>query len=224
LLRSTRPDASRQGARAGTAVGSRRGPTTTARRPCRARAERAGRRGGRCVGYRRLADLLDQLAPADGSRPTVCPPWGVRLLVAHVLGATKANASPAEMLHRLRRGRPGATVGVDAVSSVQVQKWQHLDPDELRRRFRRALPPAVDRRARWAQLAGAVRLRVAGRGSRASARRSTATCTAAGRRHAAWPPGGVAATPAGHRGRSAEAGSRGGRGPRRRDRRGHPRL
>src|SRR5687768_599412 len=88
------------------------------------------------VEYQRFADLLDVLSPADWSRPTACPPWDVRLLAAHVVGATEANASPAEMLHQLRRGRRGAAVGVDAVSDVQVRERQDLDPDELRRRFR----------------------------------------------------------------------------------------
>jgi uncharacterized protein (TIGR03083 family) len=110
--------------------------------------------------YRRFADLLDGLTAADWSRPTACPPWDVRLLAAHVLGATEANASPAEMLHQLRRGRRGVAVGVDAVSAVQVQERQHLVPDELRRRFRHAVPAAVGRRARWSRLAGGVRMRV----------------------------------------------------------------
>jgi uncharacterized protein (TIGR03083 family) len=110
--------------------------------------------------YGRFADLLDALSPADWSRPTACPPWDVRLLAAHVLGATEANASPAEMVHQLRRGRRGAAVGVDAVSDVQVRERQDLAPDELRRRFRHALPAAVGWRARWTRLAGGVRMRV----------------------------------------------------------------
>jgi uncharacterized protein (TIGR03083 family) len=112
------------------------------------------------VEYQRFADLLDALSPADWSRPTACPPWDVRLLAAHVLGATEANASPAEMLHQLRRGRRGAAVGVDAVSDVQVRERQDLDPDELRRRFRRAVPATVRWRARWSRLAGGVPMRV----------------------------------------------------------------
>ncbi len=110
--------------------------------------------------YRRFADVLAALSPADWSRPTACPPWDVRLLAAHVLGATEANASPVEMLHQLRRGRRGVVVEVDAVSGVQVRERQDLDPDELRRRFGRAVPAAVEWRARGSRLAGAVRLRV----------------------------------------------------------------
>ncbi len=110
--------------------------------------------------YRRFAAVLDALTTADWSRPTACPPWDVRRLTAHVLGATEANGSLAEMLHQLRRGRRGATVEVDVVSGVQVRERQDLDPGELRRRFRRAVPTAVRGRARWSRLAGAVRMRV----------------------------------------------------------------
>jgi uncharacterized protein (TIGR03083 family) len=110
--------------------------------------------------YRRFADVLDALTPADWSRPTACPAWDVRRLAAHVLGATEANGSLAEMLHQLRRGRRGTTVEVDAVSGAQVRERQDLDPDELRRRFRRAVPAAVGGRVRWSRLAGAVRMRV----------------------------------------------------------------
>jgi uncharacterized protein (TIGR03083 family) len=110
--------------------------------------------------YRRFGELLESLAPADWSRPTECGPWDVRLLVAHVLGATEANASPREMVRQLRRGRRGVAVEVDPVSAVQVSQRRALEPATLRQRYARAVPAAVAWRSRWSRLAGAVPMRV----------------------------------------------------------------
>ena len=110
--------------------------------------------------YRRFADVLAALAPADWLRPTDCPAWDVRLLVAHVLGATEANASPPEMLRQLRRGRRGRAIEVDPVSETQVRERRDLDPPVLRRRFDHAVPAAVAWRARWSRFAGGVPMRV----------------------------------------------------------------
>jgi hypothetical protein len=44
--------------------------------------------------YRRFADVLAALSPADWSRPTACPPWDVRLLAAHVLVACRQQIYP----------------------------------------------------------------------------------------------------------------------------------
>ncbi len=110
--------------------------------------------------YERFGALLAGLEPADWARPTVCPPWDVRLLAAHVLGATEANASPPEMVRQLRRGRRGVAVEVDPVSAVQVERRRDLAPDELLARYRAAVPGAVRWRFRWARLAGRMPMRV----------------------------------------------------------------
>lgn len=105
--------------------------------------------------YDRFGDLLAALSPAEWVRPTVCVPWDVRQLVAHVLGAVEANASPPEMIRQLRRGRRGTAIDVDAVSAVQVERRRHLEPAELLDRYRAAVPAAVAWRTRWSRLAGA---------------------------------------------------------------------
>jgi uncharacterized protein (TIGR03083 family) len=110
--------------------------------------------------YHRFAALLDGLADEDWARPTVCPPWDVRRLVAHVLGATEANASPAEMLRQLRRGRRRLAIEVDPVSAAQVTARAHLPPAGLRERYRAAVPAALAWRRRWSRLAGWIPLRV----------------------------------------------------------------
>ncbi|MGY1712197.1 maleylpyruvate isomerase family mycothiol-dependent enzyme [Geodermatophilus sp. SYSU D00758] len=106
--------------------------------------------------YQRFAGLLASLSDEDWTRPTECAPWDVRLLVAHVLGATEANASAREMLRQLRRGRRGVAVDVDPVSAVQVDDRRDLSPADLLRRFVQAVPRAVSRRRMWGRWAGGV--------------------------------------------------------------------
>jgi len=102
--------------------------------------------------YQRFAALVDELDDAEWSRPTDCDAWDVRALVSHVVGATEGHTSLREQLHQLRAGREGFAVGVDAVSAVQVRERRDLEPDDLRRRLRAALPAAVRRRTRFARL------------------------------------------------------------------------
>jgi uncharacterized protein (TIGR03083 family) len=112
------------------------------------------------VEYSRFGALLAGLADGEWSRPTECTPWDVRLLVAHVLGATEANASLPEMARQLRRGRRGLAIEVDAVSAAQVETRRHLPPAELRRRFEEVAPVAAVRRRRWGRWLGGVPLKV----------------------------------------------------------------
>ena len=112
------------------------------------------------VEYERFAQVLATLPPSGWARPTVCRPWDVRLLAAHVLGATEANASPVEMLRQLRRGWRGWSVEVDRVSAAQVRRRRYLAPEELLARFRAAVPGALRWRFRWAHRLGGAPLRV----------------------------------------------------------------
>ncbi|MFR9805240.1 maleylpyruvate isomerase family mycothiol-dependent enzyme [Pseudonocardia sp. RS010] len=112
------------------------------------------------VEYGRFGALLAVLDEQDWSRPTECAPWDVRLLTAHVVGATEANAALPEMVRQLRRGRRGLAVEVDPVSAFQVDRRRQLGPAELRARFARAVPGAVVRRRRWSRWAGMVPMRV----------------------------------------------------------------
>lgn len=48
------------------------------------------------VEYRRIIDLLGRLEDDDWHRATACDDWDVRAVVAHLLGAAEAMASPRE--------------------------------------------------------------------------------------------------------------------------------
>jgi uncharacterized protein (TIGR03083 family) len=103
--------------------------------------------------YRRFAALLRDLSPDEWRRPTDCPPWDVRRLVSHVLGATEANASPRENLRQLRRARVGVRFAIDLLSAYQVGQRDALTPDQLIERFEAAMDDAVRWRSRLARLA-----------------------------------------------------------------------
>jgi uncharacterized protein (TIGR03083 family) len=84
--------------------------------------------------YRRLSDLLAGLDAADWERPTDCPEWDVRALVAHLVGAAEASAGLRETMRQQRAGarlRPGAAT-VDAMNAVQVAERAGVEPAGLR--------------------------------------------------------------------------------------------
>lgn len=108
------------------------------------------------VEYGRFGELLHTLRGEEWTRPTDCPAWDVRLLAAHVVGATEANASPLEMVRQVWHGLTRHGIGVDAVSGAQVRRRATLTPAELVRRLDAAAPRAVRQRARYARYAGPV--------------------------------------------------------------------
>lgn len=84
--------------------------------------------------YRRLDALLGELDDADWSRPTDCPEWDVRQVVAHLVGAAESNARLREMLRQARLGkkaRPGEP-DVDGMNAVQVAEREGMTPARLR--------------------------------------------------------------------------------------------
>ncbi|HSK55693.1 MAG TPA: maleylpyruvate isomerase family mycothiol-dependent enzyme [Jiangellales bacterium] len=110
--------------------------------------------------YERFGALVDKLADHDWSRPTDCTGWEVRHVVAHVLGATEANAHPVEMVRQLRQARRGTAFDVDPISAAQLRTREHLHPAVLRARFHQAVPGAVAWRRRWSGPLGRVTFRV----------------------------------------------------------------
>lgn len=114
--------------------------------------------------YRNFSRLLHRLTPGDWNRATDCPEWNVRQLVAHVVGATEANASVPEMARQLWQARTGSTFApafdVDAISAFQVCRRSDLSPAQLVERFDTARRRALRRRFLFASRLGGVPLRV----------------------------------------------------------------
>lgn len=101
--------------------------------------------------YQRVADAVDALRPDDWTRPTDCPAWEVRQLVAHIAGMAKFASTPLEMAGQLRAAKARRQDGqalVDAQTAVQVEQREHLRPDQLSAELRRVGPRAARGRRR----------------------------------------------------------------------------
>ena len=102
--------------------------------------------------YRRFLDLLRSLDPEDWARPTDCELWDVRLLVAHMVGNTRAAGSMAETARQQLRARRLAkrdgVTQLDAMTAVQVRAWMHLDPTDLVEALSNAVDPSIAGRRR----------------------------------------------------------------------------
>jgi uncharacterized protein (TIGR03083 family) len=87
--------------------------------------------------YRRINEVLAALPPAKWDAATDCPPWRVRDIVAHLVGAAEATASVREQLRQQRVGRrtKGARSQLDAVNDIHVRERSGLSPAELQRRL-----------------------------------------------------------------------------------------
>jgi uncharacterized protein (TIGR03083 family) len=85
---------------------------------------------------RRFADQLAGFAADDWTKPTDCPLWDVRAVVAHVIGSAAAQASPREFVRQVRAGRPlrveiGSPFWWDGMNEVQVRERADRSTDDL---------------------------------------------------------------------------------------------
>lgn len=101
--------------------------------------------------YRRCADAVAELADDDWGRPTDCPLWTVRQLVAHVVGMAVMASSPVQMFRQQRaakaRLRPGMP-SVDALTAHQVDLFADRPAAELVTLLARVGPRAARGRHR----------------------------------------------------------------------------
>lgn len=100
--------------------------------------------------YDRLLVQLQSLQPQAWTRPTDCPEWDVRQVVAHLVGAAESMASLRELRRQQklgRRERPGAP-DVDGMNAVQVRERNAMTPQELVDAFAEVAPRAVRARRR----------------------------------------------------------------------------
>jgi uncharacterized protein (TIGR03083 family) len=101
--------------------------------------------------YQRITDAVDALQSEDWARPTDCPAWDVRLLVAHIAGMTNLFSTPVEVARQMRaakaRQQPGQAE-VDALTAVQVEERRHYGPEELRAELHRVGPRGAKGRRR----------------------------------------------------------------------------
>jgi uncharacterized protein (TIGR03083 family) len=103
---------------------------------------------------RRFVELVGSLDDSDWARPTDCPDWDVRQVVAHVLGAMEGQVSLRELAHQVRAGKKAAgdRADLDGMTDVQVREREHLSPGQLVERLARTGPRAAAARARRPEL------------------------------------------------------------------------
>ena len=111
--------------------------------------------------YERVVDAVAALRPNDWGRPTDCPAWDVRQLVAHIAGMTKFFSTPLEMNRQLRAAKARRQDGqplVDAQTALQVDERRHLGLDELCAELRRVGPRGAKGRRRTPRIVRRLRL------------------------------------------------------------------
>jgi uncharacterized protein (TIGR03083 family) len=93
--------------------------------------------------YRRVVEQLRALSSDDWARPTCNTGWDVRALVAHMTGMVAMAASVVEQRRQVKAaGRRGGEF-IDALTAVQVDKYDGWAPGRLVDEYARLAPKAV---------------------------------------------------------------------------------
>lgn len=98
----------------------------------------------------RFVELVRSLDADDWGRPTDCPAWDVRAMVAHVLGMMEFPASKREFVHQQWAGAraAGGRPAIDGMTEVQVAERAHLSTAQLVDRLAAAAPRGARARRR----------------------------------------------------------------------------
>ena len=98
--------------------------------------------------YDRVADQLASLTPEEWALETCNEGWDVRTLAAHMLGMVAMAASVREQLRQLRAAKRRGGETIDALTAVQVERYDGWTPEQITAEYRRLAPKAVRGRMR----------------------------------------------------------------------------
>jgi uncharacterized protein (TIGR03083 family) len=98
--------------------------------------------------YQRVIEQLRSLSPQDWRTQTCNEGWDVRTLAAHMLGMTAMAASLREQLRQMRTAKRRGGEFIDALTAVQVEKYEGWTPERIVTEFQRLAPRAVRGRTR----------------------------------------------------------------------------
>ena len=98
--------------------------------------------------YDRVTEQLAALTPDDWQAPTCNPGWNVRDLAAHMLGMVAMAASLLEQLRQMRAAKKRGGEFIDALTAVQVERYEGWSPQAIVAELRRIAPKAVRGRSR----------------------------------------------------------------------------
>jgi len=112
---------------------------------------------------KRFITLVKGLSVEDWSKPTACPLWNVRQMVAHVTGAAAGYAHWAELKRQYSpwAQRPYRRAGLsllDAINQIQVDDRAHVSPADLITELHTVGPRAIATRRRLPAILRALRL------------------------------------------------------------------
>ena len=98
--------------------------------------------------YDRVVELLRTLGPSDWTADTCNSGWDVRALVAHMTGMVAMAASVPEQMKQMRAAKKRGGLFIDALTAVQVEKYDGWTPEQLVAEYARLAPKAVKSRSR----------------------------------------------------------------------------
>lgn len=101
--------------------------------------------------YRRLATLAAELSPEEWARPTDCPGWTVRDVVAHVAGAMAGTSLREGGRQRRLAGQRSEASGrsfLDEMNQLQIEERSDLSGVALAREVKERVMPATRARRR----------------------------------------------------------------------------
>jgi uncharacterized protein (TIGR03083 family) len=104
--------------------------------------------------YQRVIDQLRSLSDDEWRAPTCNTGWDVRALAAHMLGMVAFAASVPEQLRQMLAARRRGGVFIDALTALQVEKYDGWSPQQIIDEFVRLAPKAVKGRTRMPGLLG----------------------------------------------------------------------
>lgn len=98
--------------------------------------------------YQRVVDQLGSLSDDEWHAPTCNAGWDVRALAAHMLGMVAMAASVREQMRQMRTAKKRGGVFIDALTALQVEKYDGWSPQQIVDEFARLAPKAVKGRSR----------------------------------------------------------------------------
>jgi uncharacterized protein (TIGR03083 family) len=118
---------------------------TTPRRPV---IDRATAKTLMTTEYERVVSQLRSLTDDEWHLQTCNSGWDVQALAAHMLGMVAMAASVPEQLRQMRAARKRGGEFIDALTAVQVAKYDGWSPARLVAEYERLAPKAVKGRSR----------------------------------------------------------------------------
>ena len=83
------------------------------------------------------------LRPGDWTKPTECPGWTVRDIVAHLVGMVEMAASIRESRRQVKTAQARGGMFIDALTGLQVAERADWSPQQLVERFARRMSAGV---------------------------------------------------------------------------------